>query len=126
MDADVFLGLSLAMGRTAAKSLPLNRFEVWTNDGAHTAFFTRRPKLFPGATLCAQRLTKRLDSNIKTNLVSKFETIGHCLRCRIDPYWNTIDPLTLNTESKTRATDHGHSNRSVVDPAPPLSLCYAH
>src|ERR1700704_5967511 len=100
MDADVFLGLSFAMIRQ-----PLNRFEVWTNDCGHTAYFSRRPKVFPGATLCAQRLTKRLDSYIKTNLVAKFKTIGHCLRWRIDAYWNTIDPMTLNTECKSRTRD---------------------
>ncbi len=100
MDADVFLGLSFAMVRH-----PLNRFEIWANDCRHTAYFCRRPKLFPGATLCAQRFTKRLDCNVKTNLVSKFETIGHCLRRRIDAYRNAIDLMTLDTECKRRTGD---------------------
>src|SRR6202035_965734 len=100
MDADVFLGLSFAMVRQ-----PLNRFEVWANDCGHMAYFSRRPKLFPGATLCAQRLTKRLDRNVKTNLVSKFETIGHCLRWRKDAYRNAINLMAFDTECKSRTGD---------------------
>jgi hypothetical protein len=102
----------------------LNRFEEWANDCGHTAYFSRRPKLFSGATLCAERLTKRLYRNVKTNLVSKFETIGHCLRWRIDACWDTIDPMTLNTECKGRARDQGHTNQWVVEPRPCGSLCY--
>ena len=99
MDADVVLGLSFAMVR------PLNRFEIRANDCGHTAYFCRGPKLFSGATLCAQRLTKRLERDIKTNLVSKFETIDHCLRRRIDAYRNAIDMMTLDTECKRRTGD---------------------
>jgi hypothetical protein len=99
MDADVFLGLSFAMVQ------PLNRFEIWPNNCRHTAYFSRRPEFFPGATLCVQRLTKRLDRNVKTNLVSKFETIGHCLRRRIDANWDAIDLMALNTECKCGTGD---------------------
>jgi hypothetical protein len=103
---------------------PLNRLEEWANDCGHTAYFSCRPKLFPGAALCAQRLTKRFDSYIKTNLVSKFETIGHRLRWRIDACRNTIDPMTLNTECKSRTRDQGHTNRWIIEPRPCGSLCY--
>src|ERR1700687_1554995 len=99
MDADVFLGLSIAMVQ------PLNRFEIWPNNGRHTAYFSRRPEFFPGATLCVQRLAKRLDRYVKTNLVSKFETIGHRLRRRIDANWDAIDLMALNTECKRRTGD---------------------
>jgi hypothetical protein len=47
----------------------LNRFEIGANNCRHAAYFYRRPEFFPGTTLCAQRLTKRLDRYIKTNLV---------------------------------------------------------
>src|SRR5882762_11163939 len=100
MDADVFLGLSFAMSRQ-----PLHRFEIWANHCRHAASFSRRPEFFPGTALCAQRLTKRLDRYVKTNLVSKFETIGHRLRWRIDANWNAIDLMALNTECKRRTGD---------------------
>src|SRR6267143_1704690 len=99
MDADVFLGLSFALVQ------PLHRFEIWPNDCRHTAYFSRGPEFFPGATLCVQRLAKRLDRYVKTNLVSKFETIGHRLRWRIDAHLNAIDLMTLNTECKRRTGD---------------------
>jgi hypothetical protein len=84
---------------------PLNRFKVWADDCGHTAHFPRRPKVFPGTALCAQRLTKRLDRYVKTNLVSKFETIGHCLRWRVDANWDAIDLMVLNSECKSRTGD---------------------
>jgi hypothetical protein len=72
-----------------------------------------------------QRLTKRLDRYVKTNFVSKFETIGHRLRWRMDSYWNTIDLMALNTECKRRTGDQGHTNRWVVEPRPRGSLRYS-